>query len=47
MDARKDLLEMLPLLASFPQLELHLRMDDQSDSDIGKPFHHYLSTVDK
>lgn len=21
--------------------------DDQSDSDIGKPFHHYLSTVDK
>jgi len=27
MDARKDLLEMLPLLASSPQLELHpLRM---------------------
>lgn len=50
MDARKDLLEMVPLWGSFTQLGLHLwsqRMISRIASTIGKPLYIYQPTTSK
>lgn len=50
MDARKDLLEMVPVWGCFPQLELHLwsqRMISRIASTIGKPLTIYQPTTSK